>query len=40
MNSNWVGSAIARAKSVTNMTAPLSTVINSRSWLSGPDSSR
>ena len=31
MNSNWVGSGIARARSVTNMTAPLSTVISSRS---------
>ena len=31
MNSNWVGSGIARARSVTNITAPLSTVTNSRS---------
>ena len=32
MNSSWVGSAMARARSVTNMTAPLSTVTSSRSW--------
>ena len=31
MNSSWVGSAIARARSVTNMTAPLSTVTSRRS---------
>lgn len=31
MNSNWVGSGIARARSVTKITAPLSTVISSRS---------
>src|SRR5579875_1744528 len=31
MNSNWVGSGMARARSVTNMTAPLSTVISSQS---------
>ena len=31
MNSSCVGTGIARAKSVTNMTAPLSTVTRSRS---------
>ena len=31
MNSNWVGSGIARARSVTNITAPLRTVTSSRS---------
>ena len=32
MNSNWVGTGIERARSVTKITAPLSTVISSRSW--------
>ena len=32
MNSNWVGTGMARARSVTNMTAPLSTVTSNRSW--------
>ncbi len=32
MNSSWVGSGIARARSVTKKTAPLSTVTSSRSW--------
>src|ERR1700735_156602 len=40
MNSNWVGSGIARARSVTNMTAPLSTVINNRSRSSARARSR
>ena len=31
MNSNWVGNGIARARSVTNITAPLSTVTSNRS---------
>src|ERR1700694_1570488 len=32
MNSSWVGSGIARARSVTNITAPFRTVTSSRSW--------
>ena len=32
MNSNWVGTGIALARSVTKNTAPLSTVISNRSW--------
>ncbi len=31
MNSNWVGSGIVRARSVTKSTAPLSTVTSSKS---------
>ncbi len=37
MNSSWVGSGIARARSVTNITAPFSTVTSSRSSSSGTD---
>ena len=40
MNSSWVGSGIGRARSVTNMTAPLSTVTSRRSCPSGPMWSR
>ena len=40
MNSSWVGSGMARARSVTNMTAPLSTVTSSRSSPSSPMASR
>ncbi|CFS16454.1 Uncharacterised protein [Mycobacterium tuberculosis] len=40
MNSNWVGTGIARARSVTKSTAPFSTVISSRSWPVVADSSR
>ena len=32
MNSSCVGTGIARARSVTKKTAPLSTVTSSRSW--------
>ena len=32
MNSSWVGTGSARARSVTNITAPLRTVTSNRSW--------
>ncbi len=40
MNSSWVGNGMARARSVTKNTAPLSTVMSSRSSLLAAMASR